>query len=81
MSVHKSSGPDGYNSEFYQHFRELCNLDIFTVGCQWLYSGVFPPNLNSTNITLIPKGDSQSSMKDWRPIALYKIVAKFLPTN
>jgi hypothetical protein len=38
--------------------------------------------LNSTNITLIPKGDVQTTMKDWRPIALcnvlYKVVAKVL---
>jgi hypothetical protein len=82
MQADKSPGPDGYNPGFYQHFWELCSLDIFTAGCQWLNSGVFPPNLNSTNITLIPKGESQSSMKDWRPIALcnvlYKIVAKVL---
>ncbi|MCI44353.1 replication protein A 70 kDa dna-binding subunit, partial [Trifolium medium] len=48
----------------------------------WLDSGTFPPDLNSTNIALIPKGDNQVSMKDWRPIALcnvlYKVVAKVL---
>jgi len=42
----------------------------------------FPPSLNSTNIALIPKGNEQKSMKDWRPIALcnvlYKLVAKVL---
>lgn len=35
-----------------------------------------------TNITLIPKGEVQTSIKDWRSIALcnvlYKVIAKFL---
>lgn len=42
----------------------------------------FPPDLNITNIALIPKGSSQVSMKDWRSIALrnvlYKIILKVL---
>ncbi|PNX57234.1 ribonuclease H, partial [Trifolium pratense] len=54
----------------------------FEAGCSWLECGAFPPSLNSTNIALIPKGESQASMKDWRPISLcnvhYKIVAKVL---
>jgi len=55
---------------------------FFSQCCEWLSTGTFPSNLNMTNIALIPKGDSQVSMKDWRPIALcnvvYKIVAKVL---
>jgi len=38
-----------------------------------------------TNISLIPKGDCQVSMKDWRPTTLcnvvYMIVAKVLPVE
>jgi len=38
--------------------------------------------LNITNISLIPKGSTQVSMKDWRPITLcnvlYKIISKVL---
>jgi hypothetical protein len=82
MQADKSPGPNGYNPGFYQHFWDLCSHDIFTAGCHWLNSGVFPPNLNFTNIVLIPKGESQTSMKDWRPITLcnvlYKITAKVL---
>jgi len=56
--------------------------EIFKQCCGWLDSGVLPPTLNMTNIALIPKGDSQVSMKDWHPIALcnvvYKVVAKVL---
>ncbi|PNX65681.1 ribonuclease H, partial [Trifolium pratense] len=31
------------------------NCYRYEAGCAWLDSGVFPPNLNSTNIALIPK--------------------------
>ncbi|PNX88544.1 ribonuclease H, partial [Trifolium pratense] len=59
-----------------------CGQEIFQQCCNWLTIGTFPANLNSTNISLIPKGDSQVSMKDWRPISLcnviYKLVAKVL---
>ncbi|XP_039684970.1 uncharacterized protein [Medicago truncatula] len=45
-------------------------------------TGQFSPDLNITNIALIPKGSTQVSMKDWRPIALcnvlYKIISKVL---
>jgi len=82
MHPDKCSGPDGYSLGFYQHFWTLCNDDIFKECCEWLDTGQFPPDLNITNIALIPKGSSQVSMKDWRPIALcnflYKIISKVL---
>jgi len=82
MQVDKCPGPDGFNLGFYQHFWDTCGHEVYQACCRWLESGAFPPHVNSTNITLIPKGDSQTSMKDWRPIALcnvvYKIVAKVL---
>lgn len=47
---------------------------------QLVETGQFPPDLNITNITLIPKGATQVSMKDWCPIALcnvlYNIISK-----
>jgi hypothetical protein len=82
MEADKCPGPDGFNPGFYQQFWDLCGHEIFEAGCSWLECGAFPPGLNSTNIALIPKGESQKSMKDWRPISLcnvlYKIVAKVL---
>jgi hypothetical protein len=67
---------------FFKSFWSSCGTYIFEAACYWLDNGVLPPSLNSTNITLIPKGDTQTSMKNWRPIALcnvlYKIVAKVL---
>ena len=67
---------------FFQHFWSVCNADIFQECCTWLNDNEFPPSLNSTNIALIPKGNEQKSMKDWRWIALcnvlYKLVEKVL---
>jgi hypothetical protein len=64
MQADKCSGPDGFNPKFFQHFWNLFGLEIYNAGCSWLEDGVFPPNLNTTNIALIPKGESQISMKD-----------------
>ncbi|XP_045822393.1 uncharacterized protein LOC123915300 [Trifolium pratense] len=82
MQPDKCPGPDGFNPGFFQHFWHLCGQDIFDECCKWLTTGSFPSTLTLTNIALIPKGDSQVSMKDWRPISLcnviYKLVAKVL---
>lgn len=82
MQPDKCPGSDGFNPDFYQHFWNTCSADIYHECCQWLNEGQFPPSLNATNIALIPKGNEQRSMKDWRPIALcnvlYKLVLKVL---
>lgn len=82
MQADKCPRADGFNPGFYRNFWNMCGKEVYDAGCSWLAAGVFPPNLNSTNITLIPKGETQASMKDWRPIALcnvlYKVVAKVL---
>ena len=47
-----------------------------------LNSGIIPPNLNHTYITLIPKVKNPQKVTDFRPIALcnvlYKLVSKVL---
>ena len=82
MHLDKCPGLDGFNPSFFQQFWSVCNSDIFQECCAWLNNNQFPSLLNSTNIALIPKGNEQKSMKDWRPIALcnvlYKLVAKVL---
>ncbi|PNX57454.1 ribonuclease H, partial [Trifolium pratense] len=82
MQSDKCPGPDGFNPGFYQHFWNLCSNDIFHECCSWLNTGQLPAMLNMTNIALIPKGEVQKCMKDWRPIALcnvlYKMVSKVL---
>ena len=82
MKPDKCPGPDGFNPGFFQKFWASCGEELFHQCCEWLDTCSFPSTLNSTTIALIPKGESQTSMKDWRPIALcnviYKVVAKVL---
>src|SRR4051812_8253988 len=82
MHPDKSPGPDGFNPAFYQHFWSLCREDIFQAALLWLDRGFFPPELNATNICLIPKCANPKNMKDLRPISLcnvvYKLIAKVL---
>jgi len=82
MHPDKCPSPDGYNPGFYQHLWSNCSEDIFKDCYEWLETGQFPASLNATNIALIPKGNIQTTMKDWRPIALcnvlYKLISKIL---
>lgn len=82
MHPDKCPGPDGFNPGFYQQFWNLCSDDIYKECVAWLDSDQFPPDLNMTNIALIPKGNIQTSMRDWCTIALcnvlYKMISKVL---
>jgi len=61
----KCAGPDGFKPRFFQKFWPICGEKIFTQCRNWLETCIFPSSLNSTNIALILKGDTQISMKDW----------------
>lgn len=82
MHPDKSAGPDGLNPAFYQSFWSVMGKEIFKQCTNWLQTRVFPGELNSTNVVLLPKKENATSMKDLRPIALcnvlYKIIAKVL---
>ncbi|XP_057796787.1 uncharacterized protein LOC131012797 [Salvia miltiorrhiza] len=82
MHPDKSPGPDGFNPKFYQKFWNVVGEDVYRSCCDWLTTGTFPPTLNNTLVTLIPKVDSPTNMKELRPIALcnvvYKIISKVL---
>lgn len=67
---------------FYQHYWPEVGNDLIDMVASFLNRGYLLKELNQTIITLIPKGDSQESFKDFRPISLckvaYKVISKTL---
>lgn len=74
MHPKKSSGPDGLNPVFFQHFWSCFGLEVFNCCKSWLADTAFPLGLNDTNVVLIPKKDDADNMKDLRPIALCNVL-------
>lgn len=82
MPSNKSPGPDGFTPGFFKTSWSVIAKD-FTVAVQSFFSkGFLPKGLNSTILALIPKKDSATEMKDYRPISccnvLYKIISKII---
>eukprot|EP00253_Pinus_taeda_P027174 PITA_27174 len=80
LKAGKAPGPDGFTSNFFQHFWELIQWEVWQVveeshSMRWMY-----PGLNATFIALILKSENSNSPEKFRPIALcniiYKIVSK-----
>lgn len=56
---------DKFNPEFFFNIVGLFVILTFLCECcMWLNNNQFPPSLNSTNISLIPKGGEHKSVKD-----------------
>ncbi|KAL1198538.1 putative ribonuclease H protein [Cardamine amara subsp. amara] len=82
MPNNKSPGPDGYNSEFFKEVWPIIGKE-FIIGVQSFFAkGFLPKGINSTILALVPKKQSSTEMKDYRPISccnvLYKVISKIL---
>lgn len=82
MHPDKAPGPDGYNPAFFQRFWPTMGNEVFANCTEWMQGGAFPEALNDTIITLIPKCQNPTTMKDLLPISLcnflYRIISKVL---
>ncbi|XP_024158077.2 uncharacterized protein LOC112165700 [Rosa chinensis] len=78
----KAPGYDGFPAIFYQHHWQLYSCEIFRVVIDAFNSGIIPPGLNHTVISLIPKVDGPQHMANFRPISLcstiYKVISKII---
>lgn len=82
MGSNNSPGIDGFNVYF---FKKCWNIigDEVTAAVQQFFLTSYPPReINVALLTLLPKCDNASTMKNFRPIAcctiLYKVISKVL---
>ena len=80
MKAMTAPGPDGMPPLFFKSFWNTVGQDVTAACLSVLNTGSFPPNINHTFLTLIPKNKSPERPTDFRPISLcnvlYKIISK-----
>eukprot|EP00253_Pinus_taeda_P029767 PITA_29767 len=85
LKAGKAPGPDGFTSNFFQHFWDLVKWEVWQVveesrTLRWMY-----PRMNATFLALIPKAEESNTPEKYRPIALcniiYKIVSKVVASR
>lgn len=82
MGPHKAPGPDGLNRLFYQQNWEIISSDMIILAKTFFETASFPPNLNETLITLIPKVNEPEGVGQFRPISccnfIFEVLSKII---
>ncbi|KAK1616516.1 hypothetical protein QYE76_022033 [Lolium multiflorum] len=75
-------GPDGLPGRFFQRNWAIMKQDVIEAVREFFKTGEMAEGANDTVIVLIPKGQNQECLADYRPISLcnviYKIISKCL---
>ncbi|XP_074277721.1 uncharacterized protein LOC141601346 [Silene latifolia] len=79
IAASKSPGPDGFNSQFFKDSWEIVGPGICDAIKDFFSTGKLLKQLNTTNITLIPKVSNPTSVLEFRPIACCNIIYKCIP--
>ncbi|XP_057452893.1 uncharacterized protein LOC130744751 [Lotus japonicus] len=82
MKPYTAPGPDGFQPFFFKKYWEFVGDDLWTVVRNAFNEGSADRNLMETLIVLIPKVDTPSTIKEFRPISLcnvtYKLITKVI---
>lgn len=82
MNPNKALGPDGLSSIFFTSCWDIVGSDVVAMIQHFFISGSLLPELNQTNLVLIPKHEHPILPSEFRPISLcnifYKLIAKLL---
>jgi hypothetical protein len=82
MKSYKAPGPDGFQPIFFKLFWEDVGDDLWKFIKSAFDNGRYDPKICETLIVLLPKGESQTTFKDLRPISLcnvtYKLISKIV---
>ena len=78
----KAPGTNGYSSYFFKSAWSIVGGDVKDAVLYFFQNGTIIPAFNFTSITLVPKNQNPTYIKDYRPISccsvLYKCVTKIL---
>ena len=78
MEPLKAPGPNGLSPLFFQHYWHAVEDDVTEAVLSCLSTGVIPPSINRTFITLIPKVKSPTKVSEFHPISLCSIIYKLV---
>ena len=78
MGPTKAPGPDGMNALFYQKFWHVVGNNVVLAVLDFLNNGNMIPDINHTNIVLIPKVKNPERMSKFRPISLCNVIYKII---
>ncbi|XP_056689712.1 uncharacterized protein [Spinacia oleracea] len=82
IDTSKALGLDGFNSLFFLKVWGIVKADVYEAVKEFFRTGVMLKQVNNTSVTLVPKIQNASCVKDFRPIAccsvVYKIISKIL---
>ena len=78
----KAPGVDGFNAFFFKKAWVWIKQDVYAAVLEFFKSGTILKQFNCTSVTLVPKVQNPTLIKDYRPIAcctmVYKLIAKVL---
>lgn len=82
MDSQKAPGMDGSNAFFFKKVWHIIGDEVTLDVQQFFHGGVLPREINVALITLLPKCENASTIREFRPIAcctiLYKVISKIL---